>query len=104
VRFQASSYEIYGGQGATGTGLFPSTSFLPYRYHSNSAPCSYASGCCSYQKDRRTKTGNLPKPSVLSEIGQHLIDRCCHVVLKFMLQTDLVPCVIPACKARFHFE
>jgi hypothetical protein len=31
--------------------------------------------CCSYQKNKRAKAGNLPKLSALSEIGEHWIEK-----------------------------
>ena len=48
------------GQSGTGTGFSPSTSASPCHYHSTSA-----STCCSYQKDKRAKPGNLPKSKAI---------------------------------------
>jgi hypothetical protein len=42
---------------------------FPCQYHYTSASnLSSSSTCCSYQTDKRTKPGNLPKSSTLSEI------------------------------------
>jgi hypothetical protein len=42
-------------------GFSPSNSLSPCQYHSTKAPYSFSSTCFSYQKDKRTKPGNLPK-------------------------------------------
>ena len=41
VRFQASPFEICGGQSGAGTGYYPTTSVLPCQYHSTIANYSF---------------------------------------------------------------
>ena len=65
VPSQASPYEIYGWQSGT--------VFLRH-YHSISAPNLYSSTCCSHQKNKKAKPGNVPKRNVLSDIGEHWIE------------------------------
>ena len=48
------------------TGFSPSTSALPCQCHSTSAAYLSSSTRCSYQKDKRTKTGNLPESNAVS--------------------------------------
>jgi len=47
-----------GGESRTWTAFSPS-SFFPCQYHFINTPCSYLSTSHFYQKDKRTKTGNL---------------------------------------------
>ena len=68
VRFRASPFEICGGQSGTERDFSLSTSVFPCQYHSTIAPHSSSSTCCSHQKDKRIKPGNLPKNKPLSEI------------------------------------
>jgi len=67
VRSQFIPGEICG----TETGFSPSTSALPCQYHSTSAAYSSSSTRCSYQKDKRTKTGNIPESNAVSYVGNH---------------------------------
>ena len=53
----------------------PSTSLFPCQYHSANASYSSSSTRCSYQKDRRSKPGSIPKSNVLWEIGEHPIGK-----------------------------
>ena len=67
-----------------------SSSVSPCQYHSTNASGSPSSKCCSYQKDKKAKTEDLPKRETLSEIwelsvtflpsytlnGNHLIKSC----------------------------
>ena len=66
VRSHVRPCEICGAQSDTGTGLSPSTSVFPCQYHSTNAPYSSSSTCCSYQKDKQKKSGNLLKCSAFS--------------------------------------
>jgi hypothetical protein len=70
VPSQLSSSEISGEKTGTGTGFAPTTSVFPCQYHYTNAPHSSSSTCCSYQKGKRGKPGNLPKSDALSEIGK----------------------------------
>ena len=47
-------------------GFSPRSSPLPCQYHSTNSPFSSSSTCCSYQKDKWAKRGNLPQSSDLS--------------------------------------
>jgi hypothetical protein len=47
---------------------------FPCQYHSNNAPHSSSSTCCSYQKDKWANPDTLTKRSVLSIIGEHWIE------------------------------
>jgi hypothetical protein len=42
-----------------------STSVFPCHYHSTIAPYSSSPTCCSYQKDKWAKIGNLPEKAML---------------------------------------
>ena len=55
---------------------------FPYRYHSNTAPHLYFSTCCSYQRDKRAKPGNLPKRSDVLVIAERGIERDFYLTLK----------------------
>jgi hypothetical protein len=55
-------------------GFSPSISVFPCQYHSTNAPNSCSSACCSYQKDKLSKTGNLRKSNALSQVGGHWIE------------------------------
>ena len=59
-------YEICCGRSDIRTG----NSVFPCQYHSTVAPCSSLSTCCSYEKDKRAKPGNLPKSNAVAEIGE----------------------------------
>jgi len=48
----------------TGVDFSPNSSGLPFQYHSTSAPDYSLSTCSSYQKDKRSKHGNLKKTSL----------------------------------------
>ena len=50
----------------------PSTSVFLCQYHSTNCPC------CSYQKDKWAKLGDLPKSKVLWAIGQHWTEKYFH--------------------------
>jgi hypothetical protein len=52
----------------------PSNSVLTRQYHSTNAPRSSLCTYCSYQKDKGAKPENFPKYSVISEIGERLIE------------------------------
>jgi hypothetical protein len=69
VRTQVSASEIFGGRGGFVTGFSPSTSVLPSQYHSTNAPHSSPPTCCSYQKYKPAKPGNLPKNTAIAEMG-----------------------------------
>jgi hypothetical protein len=75
VLSQVISCEIYDGHGGVGTGVSPIYSGFRFLYHYTNAPHSSLSTCCSYQKDKRAKPGNLPKGNVLSETGEHRIEK-----------------------------
>ena len=63
VRSQVSTCYICGGQSGTGTGLSPSTWVFLCHYHSTNVP--YSSTCCSWQKVKQVKAGNLPTSNAL---------------------------------------
>ena len=44
-------------------------SVSPCQYHSTNAPHSSSSTCCSYQKDKPVKPGNLPKAMLFRKAG-----------------------------------
>jgi len=69
VRSQFSSSEICSGRWGNGTGFFPTTSALPCQYHSTDAPFWSSAIGCSYQIDKQANSGNIPKSSSSSEIG-----------------------------------
>jgi len=51
--------------------FFPTKYFdIPRQYLSNNSPHSSSCTCCSYQKEKRAKPGNLPKNNVISEIAE----------------------------------
>jgi len=58
---QASSCGICVKRSGTGTGFSLCTSVFPRHYHATRASYSSSSTCCSYQKDKRAKRGDLPK-------------------------------------------
>jgi hypothetical protein len=58
-RSQVSQSEICGEGSNSRTGLSRSTSVFPCLYYSTDDSYSSSSACCSYQKDKRTKSGNL---------------------------------------------
>ena len=49
--------------------------FSPVQYNSTHAPYS-TSTCCSYQQDKRAKSGNLPKSHAVTEIVEHWEENC----------------------------
>jgi hypothetical protein len=53
----------------------PNNSGFPCQYHSTNAPYSFSSTCCSYQKDKWAKPGNLPEISDLSKVREHWIEK-----------------------------
>ena len=52
-------YRFCGGQSGTGIRFSPSTPVSPCQGHSPNTPHSSSSICCLFQKDKRTKSGNL---------------------------------------------
>ena len=90
VRCQVCTSKFCSGQSGRGTIFCQSSSVSPCQYHSTKAPDSPSSKCCSYQKDKQEKAGDLPKRKTLSEIwelaviflpsyilnGNHLIKSC----------------------------
>jgi len=76
VRSQISMFEICVGQSGTGSCFSPSTWVLLYQSHSTSAPYSYLFPFCSYQKDKRALTGNLPKQNMAEyEIWERFVEK-----------------------------
>jgi hypothetical protein len=56
---------------------------FPCYYHSTNAP--YPATCCTYQKDKRAKAGDLLKSNVLSEVGEHWTDKHIHLVVEGLI-------------------
>jgi hypothetical protein len=69
VLSQVSPCEFCDGQSGTWTGFAPSTSVLPCQCHSILVTYSSLSTCCSYQKDKRAKPGNLKKAVLFRQWG-----------------------------------
>jgi hypothetical protein len=44
------------------------------QYRSTNAPYSSSSTRRSYQRDKRAKSGNLPKSNAFSKVGEHWIE------------------------------
>jgi hypothetical protein len=61
IQFQITPYENRGGQSVTETDFSLRLSVSPRHYHSTSAPYPSLSTCCSYQKDKKDKTGERVK-------------------------------------------
>jgi len=59
--------------------LFSPVSIIPPVLHTH-----LPSTCCSYQKDKREKPGNLPRSNDLSENGKHWIEKYFHLVFKLL--------------------
>ena len=59
-------------------------------YHSANAPHSSSSTCCSYQKDKRAKPGDLRKNKVLSKIAEHWIKKYVHLFSPSMVMNTVV--------------
>jgi hypothetical protein len=74
VRSRASSSEICGRQNDTWTGR-SNTSVVSRQYHSNSAPHLSPLTCYSYRKDKLAKQGNHAESCVISEIGEHWLEK-----------------------------
>jgi len=74
VRPQVSACESLGGQCGTGTGFSPSTWIYNCQYHFTITLYSFSAISCSNQKDKRAKSGNLPKRNALPEIREHGIE------------------------------
>jgi len=58
-----------GAQSGTVTGFSPRTPVLCCRYHSTDTPHSSPTTCCSYQKDKRTRPGDLQTKRALTTFG-----------------------------------
>jgi hypothetical protein len=56
--------------------FLPVLGFYPCQYHSTKAPRLFSSRYWYCQKDKRAKTGNLPKRNSVSEIGENCIEVC----------------------------
>ena len=69
VQSQASPCGIYGGRSGTETGPSPSNSVFLCQYHSRISPYLSSSTFCSYEKDKRTKPGNVPKTMLFRKTG-----------------------------------
>ena len=61
VRSKIIPCEICGGRSGKVTGFFSEYFGFTRQYHSTNAPYSSSPACCSYQKDKRVKSGNLPE-------------------------------------------
>lgn len=79
-------------KGAVGQVFFLSISIFPCQCHSTNAPCSFSSKCCSYQKEKWSKHGNLPKSNSLSEIWENLVDKHFHFLQKLRHLLALCDC------------
>ena len=74
IRFQFNSCAVCGGNSGSEEGFPPSNSVSSCQYHSAINPYSSSSTCCSYQKDKRAKPGNLAKGNALLEVWEHCIE------------------------------
>jgi hypothetical protein len=79
---QASPCEICGGQSGTRSGFSTTISVFLSPYHPASALHSVSSTNCSYQMVNLMNTGSFPNGSVLSEIGEHWIEKNFHISLQ----------------------
>ena len=84
---QASHPQISGGQ--SGTVFSPSTSVFLRLYHSTNPLCPSSSTRCSYQKDKRAKTGNHPKSTAFRKSGSTEQNRT-STVLNGLINTALI--------------
>ena len=78
ARSQVSSHKICSRKRDIVTGFHRKNSVLPCQYLSNNAlyPSSYI--CCYYQKEKRTKPGNLIQSTRLSEVREQQTDNYFH--------------------------
>ena len=56
----------------------PSPSVLPCRYHSANSPCWSLLTCCSNQKDKRAKPGDLQESEALLQIAKNWMQNDFH--------------------------
>jgi hypothetical protein len=54
-----------------------SVSFLQCSY-------SYSSSCCSYEKDKRRRPGNLTESNAVSVVREHWIENCFHLMYAYI--------------------
>lgn len=59
-------------------------------YHSTNTPYGSSPTCCFYQKNSRTMSGNFPKASAVSEIGNRCTENNFHVVFKELICTNMI--------------
>jgi hypothetical protein len=64
-----------------GWGFVPELPIFPCQYHFTNAPLIFTT-FRSYQKDKQSKPGNLPKSNALSEIGEQWIEKYRHFIFK----------------------
>ena len=72
----------YNSGTGSGVGFCSSTSDFPLSVSFHKCYTLIFATFRSYQKDKQSKPGNIPKRNALSEIGEHWIEKYCHFIFK----------------------